>query len=136
MLKKISLFIALTCAILSFACCTRNRSAVNVDRDSLYVAKIVNQTMAPSFNNAEALADYRNVQDEASYDDYVFLTMNHDMIIRVARVVIKNDGFVTKRSLVSEYLSHKDIYDAQAGPKEKLPDVPDTPPDTTDTIEQ
>lgn len=77
--------------------------------DSLVDLK-VKETIDPAFYSVDEVVVYQDLTNDGHAIDSVFNTMSEDALSQVANVLIKRNGSTSKRSIVKEYLAHKDIY--------------------------
>lgn len=94
--------------------------------DSVFVVKIVNDYMYPTFSTVEDIKMYQDnylMQEEIKV---VFASMTPQMIERVGKVAISKskNGQISILDLVHEYSSGYDIYSRQATVGEKIPEPP------------
>ena len=92
--------------------------------DSLVNAK-VKKTVNPTFYSVDEVAVYQELTRDGNKIDSVFNAMPYDILKNVSHVLIKKNGTTTKKEIVMEFTSHKDIY----------PNLPKTPdPITEDSV--
>lgn len=92
--------------------------------DSLVDLK-VKETINPVFYSVEEAVVYQDLTNDGNAVDSVFNAMSEDTLSQVANVLIKRNGSTSKRSIVKEYLAHKDIY-PNLLPAQNKPVVQDT----------
>lgn len=85
--------------------------AIEETVDSL-VHLAVAEAYNPVFESADQAVVYRDLTLDGKSVDSVFNIMSDKTLIDVATVCIKRLGNVTKKEIVNEYLSHKDIYNS------------------------
>lgn len=92
--------------------------------DSLVNAK-VKQTVNPIFYSVDEVLVYQDLTNDGNKIDSAFSVMPEDVLKNVSHVLLKKYGTVTKKDIVTEFTSHKDIY----------PNLPKTPdPITEDSV--
>lgn len=84
--------------------------------DSLVNAK-VKKTINPTFYSVDEVTVYQELTRDGNKIDSVFNAMPYDILKNVSHVLIKKNGTTTKKEIVTEFTSHKDIY----------PNLPKTP---------
>lgn len=89
--------------------------------DSLVNAK-VKKTVNPTFYSVDEVTVYQELTRDGNKIDSVFNAMPYDILKNVSHVLIKKNGTTTKKEIVTEFTSHKDIY----------PNLPKTPDSITE----
>ena len=80
----------------------------------------------PMFSTPEDVAIYRETVTEQLKLDSLFFRLSDKDVENVASVVIKSNGYATKKAIVDEYNKNSDVYS-------KLPDSSAIPPTKKDT---
>lgn len=86
--------------------------------------------MDVSFTSPGELVIFRDVMAENQEIDKLFLEMPEDVLVQVASVLLKRDGHVTKKSVISEYKAGRNIYDNLKPPSEEYEALKADPPST------
>lgn len=79
--------------------------------DSVYIARTIDETLNPTFDNVQEICKYKERSTEESCTDSIFIHMPNETFINVATVVYNRDGSLTKNAVITEYLHGKTIYD-------------------------
>jgi hypothetical protein len=82
----------------------------------------VKQTVNPIFYSAGEAVVYQELSHDGNKIDSAFNAMPYDILKNVSHVLIKKNGTTTKKEIVTEFTSHKDIY----------PNLPKTPDPITE----
>lgn len=93
----------------------------------IQVNNAVMQVIDPSFMSVEEVQRFRTEMVNTDSIDKVFVSIPTETLIDVAKVVIGNYGWATKKAIVEEYQEHGSIY-------KHLTHEPSNPP--SDTISE
>lgn len=100
------------CTCISVCSCKEKGLHFNSDRpDSVYVAEKIEATVNPSFSSVETVKVFQaRLKDEYAIDN-IFVSLPSDVLNNVATVCLKQKPQVNKKDIVTEYRTHKEVYD-------------------------
>lgn len=75
-----------------------------------YADSIVYERLNPTFDNVDAIVDYRAEMAEHMSIDSIFLSLPEKTLIDVATVCINKYGFATKSKIAMEYQAKIDVF--------------------------
>lgn len=75
------------------------------------VTASVQDIVNPVFSDVDEVLVFRDLTAEGLAIDEAFSTLPEEVLKNVASVVIKREGFATKRSIVYEYRANNEVYD-------------------------
>lgn len=103
--------IAAIAAVFVFNSCSRSGHKDRCTRDSVFIAKVVQDISNPQFSSVEQVQEYVRTKLIYQRAERVLLEMSDEDIIRVAKVCLNRRRTCDKLDIASEFMDHEDIYD-------------------------
>lgn len=102
-------------AVLSVSCgrCKYDTKAVDVNptvEDSAWFSTLMNAKNNPQFTDIADVCKYQRDEGKVRFQDSVFFSLPHDVLINVAQVLVNRKIPLTKSNIVNEFSGGKDIY--------------------------
>lgn len=117
------LFGMFTCLLVTLLCIVASCTVTSCDNlqdaknalsksqvDTAFVKECVYSVVTPEFTTIDEVLLCQQKLNNNAYVDSMFMSLPENLLKNVATVLLKKTGRATKKAIVNEYISNKDIY--------------------------